>query len=131
MSDILLITPPDKIFNQNKSILLIYPTEAAKNSVQNYLAETELTLNVYIYDKLADESQEIDWLLSIAKQSEFVFIDIDNCESAVRDLASYFVSFVNCYWLTQSENIIYNRLSSNRIYDTDSIKFVIGDKIEI
>lgn len=131
MSDILLITPPDKLFNQNRNILLIYPSEAAKNSVQNYLAQTELTVNVYIYDKQAAEEQHTDWLLSVARLAEFVYLDIDNCEPAVRDLCSYFVSFSNCYWLTQAENSVYNKLSANRIYDVDSLNVIIGDKIEL
>jgi hypothetical protein len=131
VSDILLITPPDKLFNQNRNILLIYPSEAAKNSVQNYLAQTELTVNVYIYDKQAAEEQHTDWLLSVARLAEFVYLDIDNCEPAVRDLCSYFVSFSNCYWLTQAENSVYNKLSANRIYDVDSLNVIIGDKIEL
>ena len=37
---IILITPPDKIFNQNYSIALIYPSDAVKQQAQDILAST-------------------------------------------------------------------------------------------
>jgi len=131
VSDILLITPPDKLFNQNPSILLVYPSEAAKLETQIYLANTTHTVNVYIYDKTENESHDIDWLLGVARYANCVYVEIDNCEPTVRDLCSYLVSFSNCYWLTNAENSVYNQLSANRIYDTQSINKIIGDKIEV
>lgn len=131
VSDILLITPPDKLFNQNPSILLVYPSEAAKNEVQKFLAQTDRTVNIYIYDITAAETHDLDWLLSVSRFAECVYVDIDNCEPIVRDLCSYLVSFTNCYWLTQAENSVYNKISTNRVYDIQSINKIIGDKIEV
>lgn len=131
MSDILLITPPDKLFNQNVSILLVYPSEAAKNEVQKFLAQTDCTVNIYIYDKAAAETHDLDWLLSVSRFAECVYVDIDNCEPIIRELCSYLVSFTNCYWLTQAANSVYNKLSTNRVYDIQSINKIIGDKIEV
>ena len=48
MSDITLITPPDKIFNQSKSILLIYPSEESRQAVQSFLAQSDQHFNVYL-----------------------------------------------------------------------------------
>ena len=129
MSDVLLITPPDKIHNQNFSILLIYPTEPTKNTIQEYLTEVDYDFNIYIYDQLSEE-HDFGWLLEVARFSDFVFLDVDNLDSETRDLASYLISLSNVYWLTQAENSVYNKLSAKRIWDINSIQDVIGGKIE-
>ena len=129
MSDVLLITPPDKIHNQNFSILLIYPTEPTKNTIQEYLTEVDYDFNIYIYDQLPEE-HDFGWLLDVARFSDLVFLDVDNSDSETRDLASYLVSLSNVYWLTQAENSVYNKLSAKRIWDINSIQDVIGGKIE-
>jgi len=129
VSDVLLITPPDKIFNQNFSILLVYPTEITKNNIQEYLSRSEEDFNIYIYDQYEQE-HDIDWLLSVSKFSDVLFIDIDNCDRTIRDLSSYLVSLPRCYWLTQAEQTIYNKLSAKRVYDPESIQEIIGAKIE-
>lgn len=129
MSDVLLITPPDKIFNQNFSILLVYPTEITKNKIQEYLSHSEEDFNIYIYDQY-EEEHDIDWLLSVSKFSDILFVDIDNCDRTIRDLSSYLVSLPRCYWLTQAEQSIYTKLSAKRVYDPESIQEIIGAKIE-
>lgn len=129
MSDVLLITPPDKIHNQNFSILLVYPRETTKKHTQDFLAESQLDFNIYIYDQLPEE-HNFEWLLDVARFSDLVFLDIDNCDSETRDLTSYLVSLSHTYWLTQSENSVYNMLSAKRVYDAASIQDIIGGKIE-
>jgi hypothetical protein len=129
VNDILLITPPDKIHNQNISILLIYPRESTKNHVQDFLAKSDYNFNIYIYDE-AREKHDFGWLLDVARFSDIVFLDVDNVDVETRDLASYLVSLSNVYWLTQAENSVYNKLSAKRIWDLNSIQDVIGGKIE-
>lgn len=129
MSDVLLITPPDKIHNQNFSILLVYPRETTKKHTQDFLAESDEDFNVYIYDQLPEE-HDFGWLLDVARFSDLVFIDIDNCDGETRDLTSYLVSLSHTYWLTQAENSVYNMFSAKRIYDAASIQDIIGGKIE-
>jgi hypothetical protein len=129
VSDVLLITPPDKIHNQNFSILLVYPTEPTKNTIQEYLTEVDYDFNIYIYDQLPEE-HNFGWLLDVARFSDLVFLDVDNSDSETRDLASYLISLSNVYWLTQAENSVYNKLSAKRIWNINSIQDVIGGKIE-
>lgn len=130
MSDILLITPPDKIFNQNSSCLLVYPTEAVRKEITQLLSEFRQKQNVYLYDVQEQHDHNLDWLLSVSKFADVIIIDIDNCEPVVRDLASYLVSLPNTYWLTQEDRSCYSMLSPNRIWGLDSIRNILGGSVE-
>jgi len=128
MSNITLITPPDKIFNQNINILLLYPSQKLKNDLQDFLASSTDPINVYIYEN--KDEHDIDWLLSVHKMSEIVLIELEDLPSEIRQIESYLISQSNTYWLTKGENMFYNKLSVNRIYDLDFLKTKIGGTVE-
>ena len=127
MDDILVITPPDKIFNQNRSSLLVYPTEAVRKSVEHWLEHLAEPQNVYIYNQHSDH--DVDWLLSVAKFADTTILDIDNCDPVIEPLCSYLVSLPQTYWTTQYESV-YSYLSPNRFWDANAIQYILGDKIE-
>ena len=128
-SKVVLVTPPDKLFNQNHSILLIYPSNTIKSQVQDILSKTQIDQTVYIYD-VKEDDEDIDWLLSVAKMSDVVIIDLDNCSHIVKGLSSYIVSLSNTYWLTSDDKFCYNKLSNNRIYGLDVIENLLGVEFE-
>jgi hypothetical protein len=129
MHKINLITPPDKLFNNNFSFLLIYPSNSIRDQFQNAIATVDYPFNVYFYE--ADSlSHDADWLLSVAKIVDVVILDIDNCEPEVKNLASYFIANPNTYWLTNDSKSFYNKLSVNKVYNLDFIQKIIGDYIE-
>ena len=130
MSDILLITPPDKIFNQNSSCLLIYPTEAVRREATEIIAELPQPQNGYLYAVEDDYDHDIDWLLSVSKFADTTVLDIDNSAPVIRDLASYLVSLPKTYWLTQEDKSCYSMLSPNRIWGLDSIRHILGGSVE-
>ena len=130
MSDILLITPPDKIFNQNKSCLLIYPTETVRREAQVILAELTESYNVYVYAVSEEHEHDIEWLLAVSRYADVTVLDIDNSDSKVKNLASYLVSLPRTYWLTSEDNSCYHMLSPNRIWGLDSIRNILGGSIE-
>lgn len=125
MSDITLITPPDKVFNQSKSILLIYPSEQSKLEIQSILAKATEHYNIYLYNQDAD----VDWLLSVHKFCEKTFIDIDNMPSELSKLVPYLISFNDTFWLTKGEQMYYNKISINRVYDFEFLKPWIGGDV--
>lgn len=127
---IVLITPPDKIFNQNRSTLLIYPSKTLKKEAQDILAESKTSQNIYMYEVEDGYEHDVDWLLSVAKFCETVVIDIDNCHKDIKMLASYLVSLPHTYWLTAEDTVCYNKLSPNRIYGLDTIEHLIGGTFE-
>tara|TARA_B100000925_G_C21683342_1_gene335043 strand:- start:48 stop:422 length:375 start_codon:yes stop_codon:yes gene_type:complete len=123
MSKINLITPPDILHNKNRSILCISLQEEHKQELQNILADTNENLNVYVFD---NNITEIDWLLNLHRSCELCIANLDNFPVEIRAIMSYLISFDNTYWLTKGEEILYNKISSNRIFKLDQIKEKIG-----
>lgn len=118
MTKINIITPPDVLHNQATSFLLVQPSADVRDQFQNLMANFNEYLNVYLYDP-QDENRSYDWLLNIAKIVDYVILDIDNLDYTERNLASYFVSLPNTFYLTNDEQTPYNMLSVNRIYNLD------------
>ena len=129
-NNILLITPPDKIHNQNKNILLIHPSPYVKNSTQEFLAESQEGFNVYIYEPQDESENNLDWLLDVARFAEMTVIDLDKSDSETRKIAAYLVSLPTVYWLTSGEDSCYYKLSVNRIYDLEILNRLKGGNFE-
>lgn len=125
MSNIVLITPPDKISSQEYSFLLIHPDSRIKDDFQSLISDINQPIHVYLY-----EIDDIDWLFDVFHQVDVVILDIDNSPSKIRDLTSYFITKDKTYWLTNSGENYYNKISRNRIFGLDSLKNIIGDKLE-
>lgn len=127
---IILITPPDKIFNQNHSCLLIHPSNRIKEQAQDILSKSQGRQNIYLYEPEDEEQQDLDWLLTVSKMCDTVVLDLDNSSYEVRMYASYIISLPQTYWLTAEDSLLYNKLSPNRIYGLDVIEHLIGGNIE-
>jgi hypothetical protein len=118
MTKVNLITPPDKLYNDVRSILLIFPSLELQNMFQTeILSNLDDDLNLYYFDKSDYSKEDFDWLLDVFSAIDLCIIDVDRCESPTRELISYFVAKSKTYWLTKSENSVYNHISKNRIYD--------------
>lgn len=126
MPDIYLVTPPDKLFNQNYSILLVYPSNELKSEVQDILSHKTQQINVYLYDP-PNENSNIPWLLEAHRMCDLVMLDIDFVEFHVREIVSYMISFTNTYWKSQGENLLYNKLSCNRFFHCEEISALKQD----
>lgn len=130
MSHVKVITPPDKLYTNNLSFLLIYPSQIVKEEFQNIILNFDENFDVYIYDIENKEDHDVEWLLSTCYRCEYVILDIDNCPSIIRDLASYIIGNTNTYWLTFSSENLYNTLSKNRIFNLDFLTKDIGAQLE-
>ena len=128
MNDISLITPPDRLYTDEYSFLLIYPSQPIKEQFQNLLADAEIPLHVYLYEPA--ETEEPEWLLDVFQTVNTVIIDLDNCTSAIRDLAGYFLSKDKTFWLTKGEGKLYNIINKHRLYDLDYLREKIGGNLE-
>jgi len=124
-----LITPPDKLYNYYKTFMLVYPTSDTKSQLQNLVENFEESINVYIYEE-KDNEPALKWLFDIIHYSDFVILDIDNFPPLHRDCISFLVGFDNVFWLTKSENEVYNTLSRNRVYNLDWLNDHIGGTLE-
>ena len=129
MSDINIITPPDILHNKNFSVFLLYPSLYVKEQFQEILTKSKSRFNVYMYQD--PNGQDIDWVLNVHKLSQIVILDLDNLPPFWKKLESYFVSFGNTYYLTKAEEIMYNKISANRIFAVEEIESKLGGKFEI
>jgi hypothetical protein len=114
MDLITIITPPDKLYNNSISIMVITPSNSVKVQLQTFLSDYTDDMNVYIYDQ---DDDDIEWLLSVVKASDCVIFDIDNSGQTLRNLSGFIVSQKNVFYLTKDSITPYNMLSKNRVYD--------------
>ena len=121
MNKINIITPPDKIFSDCLNILLIHPSEQIKDELQTILKQFNTSCNINLYDSKLYDPNEVDWLLTVFSSCNLCIIDIDNSAPYTRMLASYLIAKPKTYWLTNSQDVVYNHISNNRIYDLDFI----------
>jgi hypothetical protein len=118
-----LITPPDKLFNINPGYLLVKPSTKIKMQFQQILSQCNMDVNVYIYD--TDEA-DIEWMLSVSQQADFVILDIDNCDALTKNFISFLLAQPNSYYITNDEITPWQLISRNRIYNLDWITEVIN-----
>lgn len=126
MSDITLVTPPDKYYSQEYSFLLVYPSTVVKSQFQDLIENSNKQHVVYLYEK-PDDDHDAEWLLDCFYKADCVIVDVDNCEPMVRDLVSYFIAKNKTFWLTNSGDNLYNVISKNRIFNLDFLINKIGE----
>lgn len=128
MKKINIITPPDKLFNDAVQVLLVHPTKELQDAVQDkFLSDVEVDVNLYYYDKTVYSEIDVDWLLTIFKMSDITIIDVDSVEPYLRDVLSFMIAKPKTFWLTNGENRVYNKLSSNRVYDFEFLSNLGGN----
>ena len=130
MQKINIVTPPDLLFNDSFQLLLLYPSKQIQDELQNkFLATVNMDINVYVYDKPVQTKEEIVWMLNVFKQCNTAIIDVDNTSPWARDLLSYMIAKNKTYWLTNSQDSVYNNLSNNKVYNLDFLS-EIGENFE-
>lgn len=115
-----VITPPDKLFNQNPSILLVKPTNETKEAFQKYICQVLDELNVFVFDM---NETDFDWLLSVHNYADITIIDVDNCDPISRSFVSFMLAQTDTYYFTKDEITPYHLISKNRIYDLATVPF--------
>ena len=127
MTNINLITPPDKVFSDAVGVLVIFPSTTLQQQIQNEVfPNAKESINVYLYDKQQYTSADVDWLLSVFNLCQIVIIDVDQCPSYVKDLLSFMIAKPKTYWLTNAVDSVYNHISSNRIYNISILSTALG-----
>lgn len=122
-----LITPPDILYNNTYSIVLISANNLLKNELQSHIEKFDINFNIYVLD---NETIDINWLLNCIKIANIVIFDIDNADEVIKNFTSYIISHDNVFWLTNREYLYYTSISVNRKYNLDFLQEVIGGYIE-
>ena len=117
-----LITPPDKLFNNNTSILLVNPSDYLKEDINTCLKNIKQDLNLYLY-----EESDIAWLLDVINSVDYILLDINNVQDN-HWVIGYILSKQNCFYLTNDQELSYNNINRNRVYDAK--QFLEGVEVE-
>ena len=117
-----LITPPDKLFNNNTSILLVNPSDYLKEDINTCLKNIKQDLNLYLY-----EESDITWLLDVINSVDYILLDINNVQDN-HWVIGYILSKQNCFYLTNDRELSYNNVNRNRVYDAK--QFLEGVEVE-
>lgn len=120
MNKINIVTYPDILHNSALSLVLVFPTRELLTSIQDsFLRTFSDDVNLYLFDRLEYNKDEVNWLLSVSKLSEYTIIDTDNTALYLRDLLSHLIARQNTYWFCKSNESIYKHISSNQVYNLD------------
>ena len=127
MSQIKLITPPDKLLNENKSILLVNLKVTFKDEFNKIIKEIVVNINLYMYDEL-ENKDSANWLIESSGIADYIILDIDNSgldNWLIGYLLAKSKTFYTCMDIPKPKH--YNLISSNRIYNLDPIKTILKD----
>ena len=131
MNKINIITPPDILFNDAYTMMLVYPSKPLQEELQDtFLSSTKMDVNVYYFDQANYTKQDVDWLLNIFKMSELTIVDVDNTAPWAKDLLGYMIAKTKTYWLTNGQDSVYNSLSNNKVYNLDFMSNIGDDEVE-
>ena len=106
-----LITSPDKLFNDNPSVLLVNPSDSLKESFNNCAAELKDSINLYLF-----EGEDVGWLIDIAQSCDYIILDVDNTRQS-QWIVGYLLQMSKTFYLTNDTNIVYNKINVNKIFE--------------
>ena len=108
-----LITSPDKLFNDNTSLLLVNPSDSIKENFNYHAQHFDNNVNLYLYE---NKEEELIWLLEVAQIADHIILDIDNTKLN-QWIIGYLLSFGKTFYLTNAPDSVYNIINNNRIYE--------------
>ena len=108
-----LITSPDKLFNENTSLLLVNPSDIVKENFNSFAQQFEQNVNLYLYE---NNEEELGWLLEVAQSVDHIILDIDNTKIS-QWIIGYLLGFGKTFYLTNTPESVYNVINNNRIYE--------------
>ena len=117
-----LITSPDKLFNDNQSLLLVNPSDSIKENFNHYAQQFENDVNLYLYE---NSETDLIWLLEVAETVDHIVLDIDNTKVSPW-IIGHLLGFGKTFYLTNTPDSVYNVINNNRIYELK--QFIEGVK---
>ena len=112
-----LITPPDKLHNNNFSITLIHPSTTTKEQFNTMSKKLGKNINVYLFE----ESSDLGWLLDVCNTCDYIILDIDNVTDSHKWIIGKILTYDKTFYLTNAESMHYNMLCNRRIFDVGQI----------
>lgn len=107
-----LITSPDKLLNNNPSLLLVNPCDQVKDDFNKCANNFDQPINLYLFE---GNKTELSWLVDIARTVDYVILDIDNTKED-QWIIGYLLDLAKTFYLTSEVVSVYNIINVNRIY---------------
>jgi len=117
-----LITSPDKLFNDDPSLLLVNPSDTVKENFNHYAQKFESNVNLYLYE---NSETDLRWLLEVAEIVDYIILDVDNTKVSPW-IIGHLLGFGKTFYLTNTPESVYNVINNNRIYELK--QFIEGVK---
>lgn len=128
LNKIKIITSPDRVYDASADILLINPSQARLAQFQEqFLATTDISCNVYLYEKKTYSPNDFEWLLGVFRSSKLTILDIDNIAPHLQEYIAYFLAQPTTFWLTNIDKPVYNHISKNKIYSFEFLQTLGGN----
>lgn len=109
-----LITEPDTLFTNDPSVLLVNPNNQIKESLNDVLKNITGDLNLYLFEE--DIHSNLEWLVNVSRSVDYIVLNIDD-STELDWLIGYFLGMNKTFYLTNNEQMQYNVVNVNRIYD--------------
>ena len=110
-----LISPPDRLHNNNHTFNLINTTPQEQEQVSMFMAKNDVSeeVNIYVYNNESNPN----WLLETVDGKNSTYINLDNTGDISVKYTSYMLSQSNVYYYTGDENSseIYGLLNQNKV----------------
>ena len=117
MAKINLISPPDRLHNNNLSVNVINATQEEKENLSHYLTKQELEkdLNIFVYSNESNPT----WLLDTVNGKNNTYINLDNTNDISVKYTSYMLSLSNVYYSSTDKNTLetYSLINQNSVED--------------
>tara|TARA_B100000683_G_C12347622_1_gene497471 strand:- start:187 stop:576 length:390 start_codon:yes stop_codon:yes gene_type:complete len=108
-----LITAPDKLLNNNTSILLVNPSDTVKEQFNHHAKQFKAPINLYLYENI---EEQLGWLFDIIPAVDYIVLDTDNT-LIEHWIIGYILQFDKTFYLTNKPDRLYNVINVNRIFE--------------
>lgn len=108
-----LITAPDKLLNNNASVLLVNPSDTVKEQFNHHAKQFKAPINLYLYE---NTEEQLGWLFDTIPAVDYIVLDTDNT-IIEQWIIGYILQFDKTFYLTNKPDRLYNVINVNRIFE--------------
>ena len=94
-----LITAPDKLLNNNASVLLVNPSDTVKEQFNHHAKQFKAPINLYLYE---NTQEQLGWLFDTIPVVDYIVLDIDST-IIEQWVIGYILHFDKTFYLTNQQ----------------------------